>query len=144
MTRDHLSVIGALVYNGRSRGRLLMQVRDRAFNGDGVVGFLRHLLGQVRGKLLVIWDGSPIHRSRVVQAFLSSPAAKRLRVERLPGYAPELNPIEGVWRYLKRVELRNCCCTSLAHVRQELGKAVARLRHRARVLVGCLRQPGLL
>ncbi len=61
---------------------------------------------------------------------------------RLPAYAPELNPVEGVWAYLKRVELLNTCCHSLYELRVELRLAIARVRHRSNVLAGCLRQPG--
>lgn len=50
-------------------------------------------------------------------------AAARIHLERLPGYAPELNPDEGIWRYLKRVELRNLACRDLSHLRVELCKA---------------------
>jgi transposase len=57
---------------------------------------LRHLLGQIPGKLLIIWDGSPIHSGRALKDFLSSRASRRLKLERLPGYAPDLNPDEGV------------------------------------------------
>ena len=113
LTREHLSAICALVQNGRHKGRLLVQVRDKAFCSQSIIGFLLHLLRHLKGKLLVIWDGASIHRSRLVQAFLASPLARRLRVERLPGYAPELNPVEAVWQYLKRVELRNLCCESV-------------------------------
>jgi hypothetical protein len=45
--------------------------------------------------------------------FLAQGATKRLRLEQLPGYAPDLNPDEGIWAYLKYVELRNVCCTDL-------------------------------
>lgn len=48
------------------------------------------------------------------------------------------------WRYLKRVELRNLCCSSLEHLRSELRKAIARLRYKRRILNACLRQPGYL
>jgi putative transposase len=144
LTRDHLSAICALVHNGRQKGRLLVQVRDKAFCGQSMIGFLLHLLRHLKGKLLVIWDGAPIHRSKAVQAFLASPAARRLRVERLPGYAPELNPVEAVWQYLKRVELRNLCCNDLVHLRTEWRKAVARLRHKTKVLLGCLCKPRLI
>lgn len=61
----------------------------------------------------MIWDGSPIHRSQTIKAFLAGGAAHRLHLERLPAYAPELNPDEGIWQYLKHVELRNLCCPTL-------------------------------
>lgn len=53
---------------------------------------------------------------------------------RLPGYAPDLNPDEGVWTYLKTVELRNRCCHTLPELRQELRKAIARLRHKTTII----------
>ena len=52
----------------------------------------------------------PIHRSRVVKNYLAAGAAERIQLERFPAYAPELNPDEGIWQYLKRVELKNVSC----------------------------------
>ncbi len=130
LTHDHLSAISALT----ARGRVLMQVQEEAFRGPRVVRFLKHLLRQIPGKLLVIWDGAPIHRSKVVKAFLAEGGVERLWLEQLPAYAPELNPVEGVWRYLKRVCLRNVCCRALSELRYELRLATANLRHKAQVL----------
>lgn len=61
-----------------------------------MVRFLKQLLRQVSGKLTVIWDGAPIHRGQAVREFLAGGAGRRLRLEQLPSYAPELNPAEGV------------------------------------------------
>ncbi|WP_236038317.1 transposase [Ktedonobacter robiniae] len=47
-------------------------------------------------------------------------AAARIHLERLPAYAPEFNPQEGVWNLLKRRELKNRCCKDLAELEQEL------------------------
>lgn len=71
--------------------------------------FLKHALRQIGGKLLVIWDGSPIHRAKVLKQFLKDGAAARVRLEQLAGYAPQLNPDEGIWKHLKCVELKNVC-----------------------------------
>jgi transposase len=131
-------VIGGLT----AEGRLLLQMQERAFRGPAVVRFLQHLLRQIPGPLLVIWDGAPIHRAQVVKDFLAQGAAERLQLEPLPGYAPELNPAEGVWRYLKHVELRNVCCDDLPELRGEVRLAVKRLRHQRHVLHGCLVQCG--
>ena len=57
---------------------------------------LHILLRKITGKVLVIWDGSPIHRAKVIKEFLTAGAAKRLHLKRLPGYAPDLNSQEGV------------------------------------------------
>ena len=72
-----------------------MQMQEHSYRGEHVVEFLRMRLRKIPGKLLVIWDGSPIHRGQVVKGFLSHGAAKRLHLERLPGSAPELNPTSG-------------------------------------------------
>ena len=56
------------------------------------------------GRLLVIWDGLPAHRSRLVQQWVAGQRA-RLELERLLAYAPELNPVEYLWGYWKRM---NC------------------------------------
>ena len=65
-----------------------------------------HLQRHLRGKLLTIWDGLPAHRSRVVQEYVRSRRG-RITLESLPGYAPELNPVEYVWGYWKHRELPN-------------------------------------
>ncbi len=64
-------------------------------------------------------------------------------LERLPPYAPELNPVEGVWRYLKRVRLRDVCCRALSELRYELRLATANLRHKAQVRVSLPKLCGL-
>jgi transposase len=125
LTRDHLSAMSGITLEGR----LYMIEQDRAFKGEDVVRFLKHLMRHIPGKLLVVWDGSPIHRSRAVKGFLAAGAASRVRLEQLPGYAPDLNPDEGVWKHLKCVELKNLCCQSLSELRVELRKAKERLRH---------------
>jgi transposase len=140
LSRDHLSAMSAITLEGK----LYMKEQDRAFKAEDVVRFLRHLLRQTPGKLLVIWDGSPIHRGGAVKDFLSSGASRRLNLEQLPAYAPDLNPDEGIWKHLKCVELKNLCCESLAELRVELRKAKERLRHKREVILGCIRQPGFV
>jgi transposase len=138
LSRDHISAMSGITLEGK----LYMVEQERAFKGEDVVRFLKHLMRQIPGKLLVIWDGSPIHRGQAVKDFLAGGAASRVRVERLPGYAPDLNPDEGVWKHLKCVELKNLCCRSLSELKIELRKAKERLRHKKQVILGCIRQPG--
>ena len=138
LSHDHLSVISGITLEGK----LYMMEQEHSFKGEDVVRFLKHLMGQIPGKLLVIWDGSPIHRGGAVKDFLAGGAASRLQLEQLPGYAPDLNPDEGIWKHLKYVELKNLCCQSLAELKVELRKAKERLRHKREVILGCIRQPG--
>ena len=65
-----------------------MQMQDHSYKGPDVVRFLQLLLREILGKILVIWDGAPIHRSQPIKDFLAKGGAKRIRLERLPGYAP--------------------------------------------------------
>jgi hypothetical protein len=82
LTRDHLSAIGGIT----PQGRLFMQMQTRAYNSEDVVRFLRMLLRKIPGALLIIWDGSPIHRADVVKQFLASPSSQT----RPPGALPWL------------------------------------------------------
>ena len=139
LSRDHLSVMGGIT----PEGKLYLMVQERAYRGKDVVRFLKHLGQHIVGKLLVLWDGAPIHRSRLVKEYLAGGAAHRIHLEQFPSYAPELNPAEGIWNYLQRVELKNRCCQSISHLYYELCKAKERLRHKASVIQGCIKQPGL-
>lgn len=138
LTRDHLSAIGGLTPDGR----LFLHVQDHSYKGPDVVRFLQGLLRKIPGKLLVIWDGAPIHRSNVIKEFLSKGAAKRIHLERLPASAPALNPQEGVWNLLKRRELKNLCAVNLVQLRTELLHAKERLRHRKTSLCQCFAHAG--
>jgi transposase len=138
LTRDHLSAIGALTPSGR----LFMQVQDHSYKGEAVVQFLKQVLAKIPGKLLIIWDGSPIHHCQAIKDFLAQGGAKRIHLARLPAYAPELNPQEGVWNLLKRRELKNTCCKDLLQLDQELLLARARLRHRKHLLRQCFTYAG--
>ena len=106
-----------------------MQTQERSYKGGDVVRFLKQLLRQIPGKLLIIWDGSPIHHSQPVKDFL-------------PAYAPEFNPKVGVWNLLKRRELKNVCCKDLAELENALRLSRVRLRHRKQTLRHCFVHAG--
>ena len=67
-----------------------------------------------------------------------------MHLERLPGYALDLNPDEGIWNDIKRVELGTVCCSDLGDLRHHLGRAGMRLRHKPAVIRACPRQCGYL
>ena len=77
-----------------------------------------------------------------MKEWLSQGAARRIQLEQLPGYAPELNPDEGVWRYLKRVELVNVVCADLEQLTREFWTAAKRLSAKPEVLRACIREVG--
>jgi transposase len=130
LTRDHLSAISGVT----PEGELYLQVQEEAYTGVGVVGFLKHPLAQIPGRILVLWDRRRIHRSNVVKNFLASPEGERLQVDYVPAYAPELNADELVWRHLKYVELRNARHGTWRELRASLRCAVGRLRRKSDLL----------
>ena len=87
LSGDHLSVISAISLEGK----LYMMEQERAFKAEDVFRLLRHLLRQDPGKLLLIWDGSAIHRGRAVKDYLTGGASRRLRLEQLPFSTPPLS-----------------------------------------------------
>jgi transposase len=130
LRRDHLSAISALTPGGQ----LYLQLQEKAHNNVTVAGFVRELLVEVPGKLLIIWDGGSIHQGPALNDLLSSPDGARLQIERLPGYAPELNPDELVWNQLKRVELRNVRCRNLKDLHEKVQGAAERIRQQPQIL----------
>ena len=133
---EHISAISAIT----PQGKLYTWTQTDSFDGAAIVRFLKHLDRHIPGKLLVVWDGLPAHRSRAVKDYLRAQPTQPVYLAQLPGYAPDLNPDEGVWNYLKRVELKNVCCHSVAELRVALRKAVNRLRHKSTVIQGFVRQ----
>jgi transposase len=129
LSYDHLSVMSGITITGQ----LYTLTRSRALTSRDSVSFLRHVRRQVKQGLMVIWDGSPIHRREVTQ-FMATEEAKDISLEQLPSYAPDLNPDEGVWQHLKYVELRNVCCKNLDHLHRELKLAIMRLRNKPHIV----------
>jgi transposase len=138
-TRDHLSVMGGMT----PAGKVYTLARQESLNGLHSVEFLVHLLRVAGPRLLVIWDGSPIHRRTAVTDFVTRTRGK-VWLEALPGYAPDLNPWdEGGWHHLKDVEMRNLVCRDLEEVHQEFHLAIARLRQKPHLIRAFFAQAGL-
>ena len=138
-TRDHLSIMGGMT----PEGKVYTLVRQQSLNGMHSIEFLLHLLRVTGNRLLVVWDGSPIHRRQEVRRFLDD-SHGRVRVESLPGYAPDLNPWdEGGWHHLKDVEMRNVVCRDLEELHEEFHFAIGRLRHKPHLIKSFFAQAGL-
>ena len=139
LTRDHLSVMAGMT----PRGKVYTLVRQEPLNGLHSVEFLAHLLRVAGERLLVVWDGSPIHRRAEVRDFAARTRG-RVRLEALPGYAPDLNPWdEGAWQHLKHVEMRNLVCLDLEELHEQLHLAVGRLRQKPHLIRSFFAQAGL-
>jgi hypothetical protein len=132
--RRKVSVIGAITVSPRTRllGLRWSTRADGYFGAAEVVGFLRCVLGAVPGKVVVVWDGGTNHKGPVVRAFLAR--NRRVWLERLPAYAPELNPVEQVWGWLKFGQLANFVPDDLAQLDREINNRLGRLRGNRRLL----------
>jgi len=137
-TRDHLSVMGGVT----TEGQVYSLVRPTSLNGLHTIEFLVHLGRLGADRLLVVWDGSPIHRRAEVKAFLAE-AGGAIHVEPLPPYAPDLNPVEWLWRQLKEVELRDLTCLDLDQLHLELHLALGRVRQKQAVVESFFEGAGL-
>ena len=105
--RQKVSTIAAIsVAPGRRRIGLYWKTDPRDdIDAPAVVGFLRDLLRHLKGKVIVVWDGGSNHKGPAIRALLRR--FPRLTRERLPGYAPDLNPVEMIWAYLKHGLMTN-------------------------------------
>jgi transposase len=105
--RDKVSTIAAIsVAPARRRMGLYWRTDPEHYIDTGAVaGFLREVLGHLRGRVIVVWDGGSNHKGPAIRAVTDG--FPRLELERLPGYAPDLNPVEMVWSYLKYGRLAN-------------------------------------
>jgi transposase len=139
-THDHLSVMGGMT----PKGKAYTLARQESLNGLHAIEFLLHLLAVAGKRLLVIWDGSPIHRRVEVTEFITGTRG-RIRVEAMPGYAPDLNPWdEGGWHHLKDVEMANLVCRDLEELHEEFHLAVGRLRQKPHLIRSFFAQAGLM
>jgi hypothetical protein len=111
-------------------GKIYTLVRQESLNGLHTIEVLMHLRRVASLRLLVIRDGSPIHRCQEVQEFVAGTQG-RIWVESVPGYAPDLNPWdEGGWHHLKHVEMHNLVSRDLEELHEQSHLAVGHLRHK--------------
>ena len=132
--RRKVSVIGAVTVSPTRRrlGFYFATAVDGYVTADKVVAFLRDLLKHLRGKVVVIWDGGPNHNGPVIREFLRRNT--RLRLERLPAYAPDLNPVEMVWSWLKWGRLANFVPDDLTDLDDWIVEYLVALKHDPKLL----------
>jgi transposase len=113
-----------------------------AIRSPQVIEFLGHLLRHLGGKVLIVWDGLPAHRSRAVWDFVRQQRG-RIWLEFLPAYAPELNPTEYIWGHLKQHELANFCPKDLSELGVAAIRALKRMRRRPSLVMAFWQQAEL-
>lgn len=138
--RGKISTIGAITISPKTKkeGFLFQMLpSDDNFNGDLVIEFLRNLRKHIAGPIKLIWDGAPIHRAKVVQAFL----AKQTRIEtfRFPGYSPDVNPVEGCWAHAKYHQLPNLVVKNVVELRERAKASLNEIKCARSLLKGFIK-----
>ena len=111
-------------------------------NSERVIEFLKALRAQIKRPLLVIWDRSQTHRSRLVKKFLESHNGA-LQLEFLPGYAPELNPVEAIWAHVKPHEMANFLAENFTQLNQFARNRLKSMQRRPRLIAAFWKQAEL-
>jgi transposase len=142
--RDRLSAISCVTMSPRrARHNFYFKLLPDNANAKAsdIVGFLRSLKRQL-GAFTVIWDGSNIHsRSKLVKEYLAK--HPEIVAETLPGYAPELNPDEGVWGWTKYGRLANLAASNTLELRQRIQEEFATLREDRQLLNSFVKEADL-
>ena len=126
-----------------SAARLCFHLQQPSYDTDRLIGVLEQLAGfYADQRVVLIWDGLSAHWSTRMRAWLDS-QRDWLTVERLPAYAPELNPVEYLWANLKDVELANLPTTTLAEVAGATEQGIQRVCKSDTLVVGFLAHTGL-
>jgi putative transposase len=139
----HLSLIGAITISPRRRhlGWYLHFHANRSIRQQQVIAFLRDLLRHIHSEVFLIWDRLNAHRGKKVRAFLAH--QPRLHANFLPPYAPELNPNEYGWAYLKCNPLANYAPEDLSKLKTKTKRAAAHIQKQQGLLRGFIRATGL-
>jgi transposase len=130
-----LSVIGAIAISPqRKRFSLCFDMLDNNTNyrGDTVVPFIEEIRRKIHGPLTILWDAIPIHRAGPVTRYLSR--HRTIVTELFPRYAPDLNPVDKIWFYVKFDRLPNFAPPHLSDLRAQVAAEMRRLQRRPEIL----------
>ncbi len=105
------------------------QIHPGAIRSEQAIAFLQALMRHIPSDLLIVWDGLRVHWSRAVAEFVEAQQG-RIHLERLPAYAPELNPVEYLWGYWKKTAMANFCPQDYAQLSTRARASLRRLRRR--------------
>jgi transposase len=128
---EKLSVIAGLTLH-----RFYFRIYEGSINGERAAEFLRALRRHLRGRLLIIWDGAAIHRSKPVKAVLTESRGPAV-VGATAGLRPELNPVEYLWAHLKEHQIANLLVEHGWELSLHATRALRRMRRRPRIIRAC-------
>jgi putative transposase len=124
--RNRVSAISGISVSSKTRRLgLYFTLFSKNIQQDEVCEFLRHILRHLKGRVIVIWDNAKIHKGEVIREFCRS--YNRLHLEAFPPYAPELNPVEGVWSEAKN-DLGNGSPENIEELKENVGDALEKIK----------------
>lgn len=137
--REKVSIIAALTVSPRGRrvGLYFSLAPNRNVESRWLTRFLGELLRHLPGSVVLIWDRLPVHRGGPLRRWLDR--HPRVRIELLPPYAPELNPVELFWAYLKCNPLANLAADGSHDLARLATRHARRLQRRADLLQSFIR-----
>lgn len=130
------------VIAGLTRLNCLFRFHAGSIRKEQIVEFLKALKEHLRQPLLIIWDGLRAHRSTWVRDYLDS-IEGHIQIAFLPPYAPDLNPVEYLWAWLKRHALANFCPNNLAELQVTARNKLKSAQHRPNIIAACWQQAEL-
>lgn len=135
---------GILLFTAKgNRPATLFKLQAGAMDKYDFVRLLKSVKKHLKKKkLLLIWDGLPAHKSKMVTDYIKS-QRRWLRVERYPAYAPELSPVEFIWSPMKSKDLAQVPPKGLLHLIRMVRRAFRRISKNKPLLKGCLRKAGV-
>ena len=139
-TGDRFSV--NLISAVTAKGKLRFAAYNGNLNAKVFIDFCRRLLDHTQGPVFLVLDGHPVHRSTAVKQFAASTDG-RLRLWFLPGYSPELNPDEWVWKHVKHDRIGRAGVTSPDDLKAKALAALHRLQRLPHLIQGFFRDPSL-
>ncbi len=114
-----------------------------SFTDEKLIEFLVQLRRQFRGKkVILVWDGLPSHRSRLMKEYLEK-RTRWLTAVRLPSYAPDLNPVEGLWGNIQGKDLANRSVDDLGGMVEGVRQGFSRIDSQGELLQSFLKHAGL-
>jgi len=125
-----------------AQGKLRFMVHDGKVNASVFIEFCKRLLRDAAAPVYLIVDGHPCHRARATKEFVASTNG-RLKLFFLPGYSPELNPDEWVWKNVKHDRIGKTGVTSKDDLKNKATNALRRLQRLPHLVQGFFRDPNL-
>ena len=134
---NHVSVIAGL-----TRTNFLFRLHEGSIKKGELVEFLKALKAHLKQPLLVIWDGARAHHSHCVRDYLDT-LGGHIQIAFLPPYAPDLNPVEYLWAWLKRHAMANYCPNNLSELHATARNRLKSAQKRPSIIAACWMQATL-